>query len=93
MGENEIFLSLDIVSLFTMIPIKEAIKVIEDLTDPETSKLVGLCLNSTFFNFKGELYEQTCGVAMGSPLSPIIANLFMDNFESKSLNSTNPKLE
>ena len=57
MDENEIFLSLDVVSLFTMIPIKEAIKVIEDLTDLKTSKLVGLCLNSTFFSFKGDLYE------------------------------------
>ena len=43
MDENKIFLSLVLVSLFTVIPIKEAIKVIEDLTDLETSKLVGLC--------------------------------------------------
>ena len=93
MEENEILLSLDVVSLFTMIPIKEAINVIEDLTDPETSQLVGLCLNSTFFSFMGELYEQTCGVAMGSPLSPIIANLFMENFEEKALNTANPKPE
>ena len=49
MEEDEILLSLDVVSLFTMIPIKEAIRVIEDLTDPETSQLVGLCLNSTIF--------------------------------------------
>ena len=56
MEENEILLSLDVVSLFTMIPIKESINVIEELTDPETSKLVGLCLNSTFYSFMGELY-------------------------------------
>ena len=93
MEENDILLSLDVVSLFTMIPIKEAINVIEELNDPETSQLVGLCLNSTFFSFMGELYEQTCGLEMGSPLSPIIANLFMENFEQKSLNSANPKPE
>ena len=57
MEEEDILLSLDIVSLFTMIHIKEAISVIEDLTDPETSLLVGLCLNSTFFSFMGELDE------------------------------------
>ena len=34
----------------------------------------------------GELYEQTCGVVMGYPPSPIIANLFMENFEQKALN-------
>ena len=93
MEENEILLSLDVVSVFTMTPIKEAIKVIEDLTDLETSKLTDLCLNSTLFSFMGELYEQTCGVVMGSPLSPIIANLFMENFEKKSLNTANPKPE
>ena len=49
MEENESLLSLDVVSLFTMIPIKEAINVIEELTDPETSQLVGLCLNFHIF--------------------------------------------
>ena len=93
MEENEILLILDVVSLFTMIPIKEAINVIEELTDPETLHLVCLCLNSTFFSFMGDLYEQTCGVAMGSPLSPIIANLFMEKFEQKALKSANPKPE
>ena len=76
-----------------MIPIKEAIRVIEDLTDPETSQIIGMCLNSTFFSFMGELYEQACGVAMGSPPSPIIANIFMENFEQTTFNTANPKHE
>ena len=53
---NELLLSLDIVSLFTMIPINDAIKVIENLTNHEIAELVGLCLRSTFFSFEGELY-------------------------------------
>ena len=52
MDENEILLSLDVVSLFTMIPIDEAIKVIENLIDHETAELVSLCLKSTFSAFK-----------------------------------------
>lgn len=42
----------------------------------------------------GEIYEQACGVAMGSPLSPIIANPFMKDFETKALESSRlkPKL-
>ncbi len=31
------------------------------------------------------LYEQTYGALMGSPLSPIIANLFMEEFEKNAL--------
>ena len=30
---------------------------------------------------------------MGSPPSPIISNLFMENFEQKALNTANPKPE
>ena len=90
---NELLLSLDVVSLFTMILINNENKVTEDLTHNETTELVGLCLRSTFFGFQGELYEQTCGVAMGSPLSPIIDNLFMDKFEQKALSTAHSKPE
>ena len=80
-------LSFDIVSLFTKIPLKEAIQVIKEVTDPHTARLATVCLRSTFFSFQGEFYEQTTGVAMGSPLSPIVANLFMEKFEREALNS------
>ncbi|XP_011859451.1 PREDICTED: uncharacterized protein LOC105556945 [Vollenhovia emeryi] len=43
------------------------------------------CLNSTYFRFEGEFYEQTTGAAMGSPISPIIANIFMEHFENEIL--------
>ena len=68
------------VSLYSNIPINEAIEVIKRITDPDTTYLVGICLTSTFFSFDGEFYEQTCGVAMGSPLSPVVDNLFMEDF-------------
>ena len=35
--------------------------------------------------FQGQYYEQVEGAAMGSPLSPIVANIFMENFETKAL--------
>lgn len=62
--------------------------MINCLADPDTARLVEICLTSTFFSFEGEFFKQTCGVAMGSPLSPIVANLFMEDFESKALNSS-----
>ena len=42
-------------------------------------------MKSTYFTFCGEIYEQTEGVAKGSPLSPIVANLFMEHYERKVL--------
>jgi hypothetical protein len=86
--KDDILVSFDVVSLFTKIPIDGAINVIRNITDPGTANLIELCLKSTFFSFQGDVYEQTCGVAMGSPLSPIIANLFMEDLENNALNSS-----
>lgn len=84
---RDLLVSFDVVSLYTQIPIQEAIYVISQITDHDTTKLVGLCLTLTFFSFQGEFYEQTYDVAMGSPLSPIVANLFMEDCETKALAS------
>jgi hypothetical protein len=78
-------ISFDVVSLFTKLPLNEVIQVANEVADPETTKLAEVCLRSTFFSFEGEFYEQTSGVAMGSPLSPIVANLFMEKFGKKDL--------
>lgn len=91
---SDSLVNFGVVSLYTNISIKEALDVIFRLTDPDTTRLVEIFLTSTFFYFEGEFYEQTYGVAMGSPLSPIVANLFMEEFESKALSSAafKPKL-
>lgn len=92
---GDILVSFDVVSLYTKILINEAIDVINHITNPHMTKLVGICLNSTFFIFQGEFYEQTCGVTMGFPLFLVVANLFMEEFETKALSSARfcPKLQ
>jgi hypothetical protein len=67
-AENDLLVNFDVVSLYTKIPVEDAIKFIEELTDKETSTLVRVFLRSTFFTFRGSFYEQTKGVAMGSLL-------------------------
>ena len=47
--------------------------------------LLEFCLNSTSFVYQGQFYQQIEGAAMGSPLSPIVANIFMEKFEEEAL--------
>ena len=85
---TDLLVSFDVVSLFTKIPIKEALEVIGKSVNPDITNLIKICLESTFFNYQGQFYEQTKGMVMGSPLSPIIANKFMEHFESRALETT-----
>ena len=48
-------------------------------------ELLGFCLHNTYFSFPNKIYEQVERVAMGSPFSPIVANLYMEHFEGKAL--------
>ena len=47
--------------------------------------LLRLCLNTTYFQVNGKFYKQKQGTAMGSPVSVVIANMFMEELEQKSL--------
>ncbi|XP_011861944.1 PREDICTED: uncharacterized protein LOC105558715, partial [Vollenhovia emeryi] len=84
---NDILVSFDVVSLFTNVPVQDTLDIIRTSKEiPSTLfPLIEHCLNSTYFQFEGEFYEQTTGAAMGSPISPIIANIFMEHFENEIL--------
>ena len=47
--------------------------------------LLEFCPKSTYFTFQGKHYEQLEGAALGSPISPIVANLYMEDFEVKAI--------
>ena len=49
--------------------------------------LLEFCLKNTYFSFQSEFCEQVKGVAMGSPVSPVVANLYMEYFEQKALST------
>ena len=45
-------------------------------------KLLTLCTKNVPFSINNEIYIQTDGVAMGSPLGPVIANILMVELET-----------
>ena len=97
-------MSYDVSALFTSIPIEPAIRIIrKHLEDDPTLNsrismsvdhiicLLEFCMKNTYFSYQGRFYEQTEGAAMGSPISPFVANLFMEDFESQAIRtSTTP---
>ena len=79
-------------ALFTNVPLKETIGILVDkafdndwfnethsmqLQKHQLTELLEIAASNQLFQFNGELYEQTDGVAMGSPLGPLLANVFM----------------
>ena len=51
------------------------------------TSLLEFCLKTTYFQFQGRFYEQLHGAAMASPISPIVANLYMEDFGTKAISS------
>ncbi|VDP87787.1 unnamed protein product [Echinostoma caproni] len=46
--------------------------------------LLVLCTTDVYFSFRGRRFRQVDGVAMGSPLGPILADIFMASLEKKA---------
>jgi hypothetical protein len=94
--QNDILASFDVKSLYPSIPVDEALKQIADNEDlpAHIIDLSRHCLKNAYFMYDGQIYRQTDGAAMGSSLSPAVANLFMVYFEKKAIESANlkPKL-
>ena len=88
---NKFMVSYDVVSLFTNIPLEETINIAVDIIFKSNPKLkiskktlkhfLTLQLSRSHFLFDGNIYDQVEGVAMGSPLGSILANLFMSFHE------------
>ena len=51
-------------------------------------ELLYLCIKEAHFMFNEKIYIQSDGVAMGSPLGPLLANIFMTSLEEEVI----PKL-
>jgi hypothetical protein len=90
--------SFDIASLYTNVPLDETIKIIlKHLYDGQVKSppmdrvdmndLLDLATKNSHFLFDGKLYDQIDGVSMGSPLAPLLAENFLQDFERKYLSS------
>ena len=92
--------SFDVESLFTNVPIEGAVQAARRKleSDPgladcttlisiEIADLLDFVLRSTYFQYNWSIYEQKEGATMGSPVSAVIANLYMEAFEEQAIES------
>ena len=88
-----------VMALFTLVPVDLAISIIrqkvqqdsptqQDLHDYTAHHhIAGILPKNTHFLFQGKYYEQVHGAAMGSCIIPFVANLFVEEFKSKDINT------
>ena len=87
--------SFDVTALFTNVPRDKAIRMLreklEDYNDilpinvDTLMDLVEACLEFNIFQYKDHWYKQIFGLAMGSPLSAVIACLYMELLEIEKI--------
>ena len=94
-------LSLDVTALFTNVPTNDVLQFLGRKIDSAEINipipkqcflgLIRLCVENNVFQFNDNYYKQKFGISMGSPLSPVLANLYMEYFESELLPSLSPQ--
>ena len=98
-NEDSILVSYDVTALFTHnVPLNKTINILVDkaftndwfnqsydlnLQKDQLAKLLEIGTTNQLCQFSGQLFEQIDGVAMGSPLGPLMANVFLCHLEEK----------
>ncbi|XP_062705479.1 uncharacterized protein LOC134287552 [Aedes albopictus] len=82
--DEHVLISLDVKVLFTSLVMSSIITKWDEIK-PNTNicldlflEIVEFCIDSSYFRFDGQHYEQVFGTAMGNPLSPYIADWVME---------------
>lgn len=87
LAPSDLLVSPDVVSLYTKVPVQQTLQWLKPLFPESTLDLFRYVLASTYCMFNGLFYKQSQGVAMGSPLSSIVADFFMEKSEQHALES------
>jgi hypothetical protein len=91
---TESMVSFDAISLFTKVPIENTLLIIRQRLESldswrQHTKLsvqdimsgLELCVKNTNFLWRGNYFSQKEGSAMGSPISPVFCEIFLQNLE------------
>ena len=106
MQKKKHLVPFDVSALFSSILVPVALQVINSKISTCTNftnvwkvptvkftKLLEFTLTNCIFCFNTKFYKQLQGAAMGSPVSPVIANIYMEYFESLAIPSSPPLIK
>ena len=84
-------ITLDIKDLYVNIPIQEVMQITnmilqynntETVLKQQTTRALNTILLQNYFQYKNNIYQPNKGIAMGSPISGIVAEIFLQHFEN-----------
>lgn len=100
-SDDEVMVSFDVVLLFTAIPVNKAGDYIRNklnngsalqsrtsLTTDDIISPLDFTLSNNYFVHNNCIYKHVHGCAMGSPVSPIVANLCMEVVKELAINTS-----
>ncbi|XP_035433679.2 uncharacterized protein LOC118265073 [Spodoptera frugiperda] len=87
---NDIMVNLNVQALFSNISIMECLNIVQNKLESnrmssDYMQLLRNLLTGNCFLFQDKCYLQIDGLTMGNPVTPILANLWMEYFEAKVL--------
>ncbi|XP_029469168.1 uncharacterized protein LOC115097463 [Rhinatrema bivittatum] len=92
MSETILLVSMDIESLYSSIPQRATINLIQEVLETRINKkvpthflveLATIALTQNYFMFKNEFFQQVHGTAMGATMAPDLACLYVSAFEER----------
>jgi hypothetical protein len=95
--ETSRLITFDIKYLYVNIPIEETIKImktllpirkIDNITITQAVTLLDTILRQNYLKSDNKFYQPQKGVAMGSPISGLMAEIFLQNYEQKLMKDT-----
>ena len=95
--------SFDVKSLFTNASLEKTVKITlkriyerkeinTSISKKEMKQLLTLCTKNVHFTYDNKVYQQNDGVAMGSPLGPVLSGIFMVELENSLVPTLNQSM-